>query len=60
MPNLNVAVVGSPDYAKGLGKRSTTSDITFYDEVGGRMDGENVVIKTWTCISHEGANEFCG
>lgn len=21
-------------------------------EVGGRMDGENVVIKTWTCTSH--------
>lgn len=31
MPNLNVAVIGSPDYAKGLGKKSTTSDITFYD-----------------------------
>ncbi len=31
MPNLNVAVVGSPDYAKSLGKKSTTSDITFYD-----------------------------
>ena len=31
MPNLNVAVIGSPDYAKGLGKRSTTSDVTFYD-----------------------------
>ncbi|OGS45109.1 MAG: elongation factor Tu [Euryarchaeota archaeon RBG_13_57_23] len=31
MPNLNVAVIGSPDYAKGLGKKSTASDITFYD-----------------------------
>ena len=31
MPNLNVAVIGSPDYAKGLGKKSTTSDIAFYD-----------------------------
>ncbi len=31
MPNLNVAVLGAPEYAKGLGKKSTTSDITFYD-----------------------------
>ena len=31
MPNLNVAVIGAPEYAKGLGKKSTTSDITFYD-----------------------------
>ncbi len=31
MPNLNVAVVGFPEYAKGIGKKSTTSDITFYD-----------------------------
>ena len=31
MPNLNVAVIGSPDYAKSLGKKSTASDITFYD-----------------------------
>jgi len=31
MPNLNVAVIGSPDYARGLGKKSTASDITFYD-----------------------------
>ncbi len=31
MPNLNVAVLGAPDYAKGLGKKSTSSDITFYD-----------------------------
>jgi len=31
MPNLNVAVIGSPDYAKGIGKKSTASDITFYD-----------------------------
>ena len=31
MPNLNVAVIGSLDYAKSLGKKSTTSDITFYD-----------------------------
>ncbi|HEX9907600.1 MAG TPA: EF-Tu/IF-2/RF-3 family GTPase [Thermoplasmata archaeon] len=31
MPNLNVAVIGSPDYTKSLGKKSTASDITFYD-----------------------------
>lgn len=31
MPNLNVAVLGAPEYAKGLGKKSTASDITFYD-----------------------------
>lgn len=31
MPNLNVAVIGAPEFAKGLGKKSTTSDITFYD-----------------------------
>ncbi len=31
MPNLNVAVIGSLDYARGIGKKSTTSDITFYD-----------------------------
>jgi selenocysteine-specific translation elongation factor len=31
MPNLNVAILGAPEYAKGIGKKSTTSDITFYD-----------------------------
>lgn len=31
VPNLNVAVLGAPDYAKGIGKKSTASDITFYD-----------------------------
>jgi len=31
MPNLNVAVLGAPEYAKNLGKKSTASDITFYD-----------------------------
>jgi selenocysteine-specific translation elongation factor len=31
MPNLNVAVMGSPEYGKNLGKRSTASDITFFD-----------------------------
>ncbi len=31
VPNLNVAVLGAPDYSRGLGKKSTTSDVTFYD-----------------------------
>lgn len=31
MPNLNIAVLGAPSYAKELGKKSTTSDMTFYD-----------------------------
>jgi selenocysteine-specific translation elongation factor len=31
VPNLNVAVLGAPDYARSLGKKSTTSDVTFYD-----------------------------
>lgn len=31
MANLNVAVIGALEYAKYLGKKSTTSDITFYD-----------------------------
>lgn len=31
MANLTVAVVGAPDYAKNLGKRSTASDMTFFD-----------------------------
>lgn len=31
MANLNVAVLGAPEYAKGIGKKSTASDITFYD-----------------------------
>jgi selenocysteine-specific translation elongation factor len=35
MPNLNVAIIGSPDYAKNLGKKSTTSDITFFDQKKG-------------------------
>jgi selenocysteine-specific translation elongation factor len=37
MPNLNVAVLGSPEYAKGLGKISTASDITFYDMKQGEV-----------------------
>jgi len=35
MPNLNVAIIGSPDYAKNLGKKSTASDITFFDQKKG-------------------------
>lgn len=31
MPNLNVAMLGTPDYAKNVGKKGTTSDITFYN-----------------------------
>jgi len=31
MSNLNVAFLGAPEYARGVGKRSTTSDIAFYD-----------------------------
>ncbi|MDD1700133.1 MAG: elongation factor Tu [Methanoregula sp.] len=31
MANLTVAVLAPPDYAKDLGKKGTTSDITFYN-----------------------------
>jgi selenocysteine-specific translation elongation factor len=31
MPNLNVSVIGSLGYSKELGKKSTETDITFYD-----------------------------
>jgi len=31
MSNLRVAVLAPPDYAKDLGKKGTTSDITFYN-----------------------------
>jgi selenocysteine-specific translation elongation factor len=31
MSNLTVAVLAPPDYAKDLGKKGTTSDITFYN-----------------------------
>jgi selenocysteine-specific translation elongation factor len=31
MPSLNAAVIGSPEYSKKLGKKSTETDITFYD-----------------------------
>jgi selenocysteine-specific translation elongation factor len=31
MSNITVAVIAPPDYAKDLGKKGTTSDITFYN-----------------------------
>ncbi len=31
MPNLNASVIGSPGYAKGLGKKSGETDVTTYD-----------------------------
>ena len=31
MPNLNVAMLGVPDYAKDVGKKGTVSDIAFYN-----------------------------
>ena len=31
VPNLNAAVLGSPGYARQLGKKSTDTDVTFYD-----------------------------
>jgi selenocysteine-specific translation elongation factor len=39
MANLNVAILGEPDYAKDLGKKGTTSDLTFYN----LKKGENTV-----------------
>jgi len=31
MANLNVAVLGAPDFSKDLGKKGTASDLTFYN-----------------------------
>ena len=31
MANLNIAILGAPDYAKDLGKKGTASDLTFYN-----------------------------
>jgi len=31
MANLNVAILGAQDYGKDLGKKGTTSDLTFYN-----------------------------
>lgn len=31
MANLNVAILGAPDYGKDLGKKGTASDLTFYN-----------------------------
>ncbi|HIH87828.1 TPA: elongation factor Tu [Candidatus Bathyarchaeota archaeon] len=39
MPSLNASVIGSPEYAKQLGKKSGETDITFYD----LKKGETVV-----------------
>ena len=39
MSNLNVAILGALDYAKDLGKKGTTSDLTFYN----LKRGENTV-----------------
>ncbi len=37
MPNLNVAILGAPEYSKDVGKKSTASDITFYDVKEGEV-----------------------
>ncbi len=39
MSNLNVAILGAPDYGKDLGKKGTVSDLTFYN----LKKGENTV-----------------
>jgi len=39
VPSLNASVIGSPEYAKQLGKKSGETDITFYD----LKKGETVV-----------------
>ncbi len=39
MANLNVAILGAPDYGKDLGKKGTVSDLTFYN----LKKGENTV-----------------
>lgn len=31
MTNLNVAILGSPGYAKEFGKKGTESDVTLYN-----------------------------
>jgi len=31
MPNLNASIIGSPGYAKGLGKKSGETDVSTYD-----------------------------
>jgi len=37
MPNLNVAVLGPSGYAKDIGKKGTTSDLTFYNLKKGEL-----------------------
>ena len=39
MANLNVAILGAPDFGKDLGKKGTVSDLTFYN----LKKGENTV-----------------
>jgi len=39
MSNLNVAILGAPDFGKELGKKGTVSDLTFYN----LKKGENTV-----------------
>ena len=39
MSNLNVAILGAPEYGKELGKKGTVSDLTFYN----LKKGENTV-----------------
>jgi selenocysteine-specific translation elongation factor len=39
MANLNIAILGAPDYAKDLAKKGTASDLTFYN----LKKGENTV-----------------
>ena len=31
MANINVAILGAPDFGKDLGKKGTASDLTFYN-----------------------------
>ncbi|TFG69371.1 MAG: elongation factor Tu [Methanomassiliicoccus sp.] len=42
MSNLTVAILGSPEFSKGIGKKSTESDMTFYDVKKGET--------TLTCV----------
>lgn len=39
MPSLNVSIIGSPGYAKQIGKKSAETDVTFYD----MKKGETVI-----------------
>jgi len=37
MPNLNIAILGKPGYARELGKKGTETDITFYNAKRGEV-----------------------